>query len=218
MKHQKIWTSFVRLFIAPLLATSVLGSTAAIAAVPLTYGNPYVIQNGYQSWAGGFLETREAGCEGNALCVSTSLFKGRDGESSTWVLLSADGKDNGKPVQRGDRVRLANKWPAGNAGNPLYQPFGGFLDTREGNCEENPLCVSTTWNDNRDSGSGIWTIEGNSDTIYLGQVVYLRNNYNGDGRFLDVRASGCEGNLLCVSASATSNRESGSGSWRFLKP
>jgi hypothetical protein len=47
-------------------------------------GTTVRLLNGYASFAGGFLDTRGAGCQGNKFCVSTAAHYNRDGGSTTW--------------------------------------------------------------------------------------------------------------------------------------
>lgn len=174
----------------------------------LTYGTLYRIQNGYGGWKGGYLDTRGEGCEDNYLCVSTATSFDRDNGSGTWQILSATGKAEGEPVLANDLIYLLNK----------YQDDGGYLDTRGEGCESNLLCVSTAKTSNRDQGSGTWRIITDSPggKVQEDELVHLLNGYaDFTGGFLDTRGSGCESNLLCVSTSATWNRDSGSTHWRF---
>ena len=98
-----------------------------------------------------------------------------------------------------------------------------YLDTRGEGCEGNLLCVSTSTNFDRVSGSGTWIISSATgkavgDPVLSGDQVYLQNQYGaGQGGYLDTRGKGCEGNLLCVSTATSSNRDSGSGTWRIIK-
>jgi hypothetical protein len=96
-----------------------------------------------------------------------------------------------------------------------------FLDTRGTGCEENVLCVSASSSNDRDSGSGWWkivSVSGSSGAVQPNDQVYLLNQYriNGQNGYLDTRGTGCEGNVLCVSASSSNNRDSGSGTWRVI--
>jgi hypothetical protein len=50
----------------------------------LVYGRAYHLKNGYAGFNGGFLDTRNAGCDGNYLCVSTTVGYNRDSGSTTW--------------------------------------------------------------------------------------------------------------------------------------
>ncbi|MDQ1814205.1 hypothetical protein RBA41_12895 [Massilia sp. CCM 9210] len=56
-----------------------------------------------------------------------------------------------------------------------------------------------------------------ADPVVYGQIYHLQNGYTlGPGGYLDVRASGCNGNTLCVSTATVDNRDQGSGSWMIL--
>ncbi len=174
----------------------------------LRYGKRYRIQNGYGNWAGGYLDTRGAGCEGNLYCVSTATSFDRDSGSGTWIILSATGKTEGQPVLNNDQIYLVNQ----------YGGKGGYLDTRGAGCEDNLYCVSTATSNNRDSGSGTWRIITDSagGEVQEDESVHLLNGY-GDwkGGFLDTRGAGCEDNLYCVSTSVNWNRDGGSTHWRL---
>jgi hypothetical protein len=204
-------TLFLGIFGAMLFLP--LPAAASNNGSPLTYGSTYHIKNNYSGAPNTYLDTRGAGCDSNWLCVSTASSNSRDQGSGSWTLLSAQGKSNGSAVTEGDLVYLANKYPYGSSGALVTGPFGGFLDARGGGCQNNALCVSTSANQNRDSGSGTWKIEGSGETIYSEQSLRLRNQYN--GTYLDVRGGGCMSNILCVSTSTSLDRDSGSGSWRF---
>jgi hypothetical protein len=174
----------------------------------LTYGTLYRIQNGYNGWMGGYLDTRGNGCAGNVLCVSTATSFDRDQGSGTWQILSATGTPQGQPVVANDLVFLLNQ----------YQGNGGYLDTRTAGCEGNLLCVSTAETSNRDQGSGTWRIitDSSGGNVQEDEVVHLLNGYaNFTGGFLDTRGAGCKENLYCVSTSENWNRDTGSTYWRF---
>lgn len=177
----------------------------------LVYGTAYYLKNGYANWSGGYLDTAYSGCERNAMCVSTAVSKARDQNSGSWVIKSAQGKADGSPVMPGDKVYLKNLYPLAGDPEPPYGRFGGYLDTRGSGCEGNVLCVSTSLA--MDGDSSTWTVEIDRFNVYLGQAVRLRNGH--DNSYLDTRSSGCEGNLMCVSTSASADRDWGSGSWRF---
>lgn len=188
-------------------------ATPAPKGAPLTYGSAYHVKNLYGGRTNTYLDTRSSRCESNWLCVSMAASRDRDQGSGSWIVLSAQGKPNGALVKEGDLVLLANKYPYEAAGTLVSGRFGGFLDTRGAGCEGNALCVSTAATATRDGRSGVWKIEGGYDTIHTGQHLRLRNQYNGS--YLDTRGSGCESNVLCVSASVSPNRDNGSGSWSF---
>ena len=178
-------------------------------AKDLMYGTEYRIQNGHEDWAGGYLDTRGAGCNDNLLCVSTATGYDRANGSGTWKILSASGKEEGQPVAANDLVFLQNQY--GNT---------GYLDTRGEGCNDNLLCVSTAESSNRYLDSGTWRIMPDSPggNVQEDEVVHLLNGYDGfAGGFLDTRGAGCNGNHLCVSTSVNWNRATGSTHWRFHK-
>ena len=192
--------------------------TTQLAAESIVYGASYHLQNGYENWSGGYLDTRGAGCADNALCVSTAESDERQNHSGTWLILSATGKAVGEPVLPGDRIYLANRYPRDFSGdsNLVPESFGGFLDTRGRGCADNQLCVSTSWNHDRDWGSGTWTVVANANVLREGQTFNLLNGYdNSNGGYLDTRGRDCQDNLLCVSTSGSADRDSGCGSWRM---
>jgi hypothetical protein len=190
--------------------TNVNSSQAHSANQKLRYGQTYKLVNGYDNWQGGYLDTRGRGCSENLLCVSTANNPNRDNGSGSWKILSKTGKTG--VVESLDDVYLQNQYEQG---------AGGYLDTRGRNCSENLLCVSTANNPNRDSGSGTWKIISkykSSNDLREDQPVQLVNGYgNGQGGYLDTRGRGCDGNLLCVSTAAGADRDSGSGTWKFIK-
>ncbi|AVR98160.1 hypothetical protein C9I28_22850 [Pseudoduganella armeniaca] len=177
----------------------------------LVYGHAYHLKNGFDHWSGGYLDTRNPGCERNALCVSTANTDERDQGSGSWLLKSAQGKADGTPVMPGDKIFLKNLYPWGD--DPSGGKFGGYLDTRQPGCEGNKLCVSTSMKANSNTNTSVWTVETDRFNTYIGQALRLRNGW--DGSYLDTRNPGCEGNLLCVSTSASANRDRNSGDWRF---
>jgi hypothetical protein len=95
---------------------------------------------------GGYLDTRGAGCEDNALCVSTSLQHNRDANSATWTVEGA--RYN---VYLGQGLKLRN--------NYVFQNTTTYLDTRGGGCDDNLLCVSASFSPNRDGGTGTWRFD-----------------------------------------------------------
>ncbi|AFM40427.1 hypothetical protein Desaci_1404 [Desulfosporosinus acidiphilus SJ4] len=178
----------------------------------LKYGSLYAIQNGYGNWNGGYLDTRGYSNTGNMLAVSTAIVWNRDQNSGIWKILSASGKNTGDPVCAGDSVYLQNQYPA----NPSV--LGGYLDTRCGGCQGNFLCVSTAETEKRDGLSGTWLIITSNLTgqpVEESDDLWLQNEYGYDGGFLDTRCPDSD-NLLCVSTSATKERDSNSTHWRFV--
>jgi len=176
----------------------------------LVYGKVrYSIQNGYAKWAGGYLDVRGAGCQDNVYCVSTATTPLRDRHSGLWVIKSAEHKPDGSPVNCNDKIFLVNQ----------YSDPGTFLDARGSGCQSNKLCVSTANTSDRDNGSGTWLIipdQCHTGTIAEGMTVRLLNGFaDFAGGFLDVRGSGCQDNLFCVSTSENYNRDNGSTTWKF---
>ena len=98
-----------------------------------------------------------------------------------------------------------------------------YLDTRGGGCNDNLMCVSTATSPDRDSGSGTWIISSATsklagEPVLSGDQIHLQNQYgSGAGGYLDTRGTGCNGNLMCVSTADSSDRTSGSGTWRIIK-
>lgn len=86
----------------------------------LKYGDQVHLQNGYNSWAGGYLDTNGHSSDSGAkYAVSTADSATRGEGTGTWQLLSATGKAVGANVVSGDLVYLRN----------LYGGDGGYLDT-----------------------------------------------------------------------------------------
>ena len=158
--------------------------------------------------AGGYLDVRGAGCEGNVYCVSTATKPLRDGNSGLWIIKSATGKPDGTPVNCNDKIYLVNQFAPNT-----------YLDVRGTGCQGNAYCVSTASKEDRDSGSGTWLIipdQCETGMIDEGTPVRLLNGYGGfAGGFLDIRGNGCQDNVHCVSTSTYYNRDSGSTTWRF---
>jgi hypothetical protein len=192
----------------------------------LNYGDEIHLQNGYNNYSGGFLDTRGSQADfektGNFLCVSTAIENKREGGSSgTWKVLSATGKDIGTPVLHGDEIHLQN-------GYDNYT--GGFLDTRGSQADfektGNLYCVSTAIDKKREGGStGTWKVlsatgKANGTPVTQNSEVHLQNGYNNySGGFLDTRGYQEEfektKNLLCVSTANEKNRQNlGSGVWK----
>ena len=204
------------------LMTMFLGNERAFSQT-LNYGDEIRLQNGWNKFNGGFLDTRgyqkDYEKTGNHLCVSTALSENRDAGSGTWKVISATGKPNGSPVLIGDEVHLQNAWNKYN---------GGYLDTRgyQRDYEKtgNHLCVSTALSSNRDAGSGIWKIssaqgKAAGTPVENSALIHLQNGWNQyNGGFLDTRGYQKDyeqtGNHLCVSTALVNNRDLGSGTWK----
>ena len=94
---------------------------------------------------GGYLDVRGGGCEGNLLCVSTSLKANTGPDTSVWKFVA-----DRHSLYVGQSLHLQNQYPA---------PSGfAYLDVRGGGCSGNLLCVSASLNPNRDNGSGSWRV------------------------------------------------------------
>ncbi|MCC5628815.1 hypothetical protein LC613_12230 [Nostoc sphaeroides CHAB 2801] len=79
---------------------------------PLIYGGTYLVQNGYNNWEGGYLDTNGIDCEGNLLCVSTAGSSDRANvQTRTWKIVSATGKQNGTAVLVNDEIYSQNLYP-----------------------------------------------------------------------------------------------------------
>jgi hypothetical protein len=195
------------------------------AEKPLKYGDSILLKNMYGP--GSYLDTREYGCEGNALCVSLSASKARSSfKTSYWTIIPKDKKYLGQPVKSGDLVSLANQmegWDKTNSDFGLgTNKFGGYLDTRGAGCERSDtLCVSTAQVKNRENNySSTWEIVSKikGENLYIGDKVMLQNKYKYKGGYyyLDTLGSGCEENFYCVSANVAVNRSNGTGIWEIL--
>ena len=191
----------------------------------LKYGDVVHLQNKWNNYGGGFLDTRgyqkDFEKTGNHLCVSTAVSENRDKGSGSWKILSASGKKTGEPVLVGDNIYLQNQWNNGQ---------GGFLDTRGYQKDFEPnignfLCVSTATTQNRDNGSGTWKIMAfgveNGKPVINGFDVQLQNGWNKfSGGFLDTNGWQKDhkktGNHLCVSTAKERDRQTGkSATWRM---
>jgi hypothetical protein len=190
----------------------------------LKYGDVIHLQNGWNNYKGGFLDTKgfqkDFEKTGNYLCVSTATKSDRDGGSGSWVITSASGKPNGSPVLFNDDIYLLNKW----------QNNGGYLDTKgfQKDFEKtgNHLCVSTAKVSKRDGGSGTWKIlsksgGGAGSPVTVNSEIMLQNGWNRfTGGYLDTRGFQKDwektGNLLCVSTTLKSSIHAGTV-WRITK-
>jgi hypothetical protein len=107
-----------------------------------------------------YLDTRGSGCQSDFLCVSTATGSNRDSNSGSWLIIKGDWGTG--PVAENDVVHLLNGY--GGWG-------GGFLDTRASGCQSNVLCVSTSTNFNRDSGSGTWRFAGGAPAAAIRKSI-----------------------------------------------
>ncbi|MBL7703230.1 MAG: hypothetical protein JNM14_13345 [Ferruginibacter sp.] len=117
--------------------------------------------------------------------VLTHKNPNRDNGSGSWEILSAEGKENGAPLLYGDKVYLKNKYPgAGYLDTcwpikdlPVYK---AILDDKKS------VGVFTSGSNNRDNGSGTWTVKPSSDRfnrlpVHEGNPLFLENGYPGAG-------------------------------------
>jgi hypothetical protein len=139
------------------------GSTAAKEdmANELKYGDKIHLQNGYDDFKGGYLDTlNHHTSAGLKHYVATADSPTRDTSGTgTWEVLSASGKAAGDPVVSGDLVRLRN----------LYAGDGGYLDTANHASTVQKSAggkydVATAESNNRASGSGQWRIFAQTST------------------------------------------------------
>ncbi len=210
-----------------LVLFALIASTNQLSAQsPLNYGDVIHLQNAWNNYDGGYLDTRgyqrDYAKTGNFLCVSTATSNKRGGsKSGSWKIMSASNKADGSPVLIGDDVYLFNQWN----GN------GGYLDTRGYQRDYaktgNHLCVSTATSNNRANGSGTWRISSASGNaagtaVTENSQIHLQNGWeNFAGGYLDTRGYQRDyaktGNHLCVSTATSNNRGGGSGTWRVTK-
>ena len=212
------------LFLA-LIFLSLGLTTSNAQSNTINYGDIINLQNGWNNYGGGYLDTRgyqkDYAKTGNFLCVSTATASNRADGSGSWKVMSATGKPDGSPVLVNDDVYLLNQWN----GN------GGYLDTRGYQKDYaktgNHLCVSTATVSNRASGSGTWKVLSATGSragspITNQSQIHLQNGWNKfQGGYLDTRGYQRDyaktGNHLCVSTATTKNRDMNSGTWKVIK-
>ncbi|MFL5997851.1 MAG: hypothetical protein ACJ736_26695 [Streptomyces sp.] len=120
----------------------------------LKYGDQIYLQNGYNGWQGGYLDTiNNHTTAGLKHYVATADSPTWDKGTGTWEIVSASGKAAGQPVLSGDLVHLRN----------LYAGDGGYLDTvnhattaQKGGGGK--YGVATAQSKDRTPGSGRWRI------------------------------------------------------------
>ncbi len=174
---------------------------------PMIYGGIYHIENGYANWQGGYLDANGK-YPGHKYAVSTFRSPDRaNQDTGSWKIRSATGKADGTPVLYNDVFHLEN----------LYKGNGGYLNVLV--ARGNQYDVSTS--DQSNTGSTSWKIlsatgKANGTPVLYTEAFYLQNQYpNGSGGYLDVLVP--RGIKYDVSISDNSNRDNGSGSWRFVK-
>jgi len=177
----------------------------------LIYGGTYFVQNGYNNWEGGYLDTQGVGCEGKLPCISTANRSGRVNlQTRMWKIVSATGKQNGTAVLVNDEIYLQN--------------LGGYLDTKGVGCEGNLVCVSTASSPNgANLQTRTWKIvsatgKQNGTAVLVNDEIYLQNLYPYRtgmlGGYLDIKGVGSS-----VSTAGTKERTTlGTNHWRFVEP
>lgn len=112
----------------------------------ISYGDKIHLKNKYSTET--YLDTRNSGCDGNKICVSTSKKSDRDSGSGKWEVLTTDGEQKTGCVAPHDLIHLRNQY------RDKY-----YLDVRGENCESNKYCVSGATSKTRDGNSGVWRIK-----------------------------------------------------------
>jgi len=155
----------------------------------LKYGDKIFLQNAWDNWNGGFLDTNniDRTAAGSKLDVSTAASSGRDRNSGHWIITSVDGKAPGVEVVAGDAVYLQN----------MYGGDGGYLDTNGGgSAPQSKYGVSTSITKDRGAGTGRWRVFAETSSpvdskVRVGDRVHLLNGWdNWNGGFLDTNGSG----------------------------
>jgi hypothetical protein len=184
----------------------------------LKYGDRVHIQNGYQNWQGGYLDTCGNSPNGSQWNVSTANSPTRAAGTGTWIITSATGKTIGQEVLSGEIIYLQN----------LYLGNGGYLDSR-GAASPNPLIYAVGTAVVQDSGapgSSRWRVLAQASSPSDGKVregdictLYNEINFaNTPGGFLDTYGAALFGNKLGVYTNFYSDRATaGTSFWRFAK-
>lgn len=121
--------------------------------------------------------------------VSTYKDADRGGGTTSWQILSAEGKQNGEPLRIGDRIHLRNMYA--DAG---YLDCCGWVeDLMPFNTEtyrgKVRCAVFTAGAANRDNGTGIWIIQAANkspgDALFEGDSITLVNGYPENKQLVD---------------------------------
>jgi hypothetical protein len=186
----------------------------------LKYGDKVHLQNGWDNWNGGYLDTNsgDPNAAGSKYGVSTAPTATRAPGTGTWEITSASGKPIGAEVISGDAVYLKNGWDNWN---------GGYLDTNSGdpNAAGSKYGVSTSPGKDRAPGSGRWRVFAETSSpvdskVRQGDRVHLLNGWDDwNGGFLDTNSGdpNAAGSKYGVSTSPYIDRATGTGTWRFSK-
>ncbi|MFH8408110.1 hypothetical protein ACH4FX_25415 [Streptomyces sp. NPDC018019] len=185
----------------------------------LRYGDQIHLQNGYNGWQGGYLDTNgHSSAAGGKYQVSTADTPARGKGTGTWEIHSATGKPSGQPVVSGDLVYLRN----------LYGGDGGYLDSNghASAAQKNSGAlydVSTSQSRDRAAGTGRWRIFARSSSpadrnVRVGDVVHLWNTYGDNGGFLETNGhSTASGGKYDLCTNAYVNRSSDVADWKIHK-
>ncbi|APR74793.1 Endo-1,4-beta-xylanase [Minicystis rosea] len=162
-------------------------------SAPLFYGKTYHIRSNGPNGTGTYLDTREAGCQGNAYCVSTALTPDRAGTTATWQILSPGNSiPAGTIVHQGDSIVLKNLY---NGGTYLKLGYDGSTPR-----------LSTSWTD-----AAQWVLApGGQGNALERQGMYIRDNSASNAGRITISGAGCNGNAYCVTANASST-----DTWQF---
>ncbi len=113
-----------------------------------------------------------------SMFVSTHIEPNRDNGSGSWEIVSANGKAYGDQLVVGDRVHLKNMYPDGGyldacGWTEHLKVFEKFVDQTG--------AVFTTRSQDRDNGTGIWTIRSSNSEdgtpIFEGDSIAIENSY-----------------------------------------
>jgi hypothetical protein len=186
----------------------------------LKYGDRIHLQNGYNNWQGGYLDTNgHASNSGAKYEVSTTDTPNRGTGTGTWEILSASGKPAGTAVVTGDLIYLRN----------LYGGDGGYLDTNNHATTDQKNAggkydVSTSQNRDRAEGTGRWRIFAQTSSpldqsVRVGDTVHLFNAYDDNGGFLETNHnSAASGGKYDVCTNGYYNRSNSTvADWKIHK-
>jgi hypothetical protein len=180
----------------------------------LIYGNEYFFKNGYNDWAGGYLDTNGHAAPGGLYNVSTAPTPTRGPGTGTWEILSASGKAIGQPVQSGDQIYLRNLYAAGS-----------YLDTNGWAAADQQTAgalyaLTTSAGIDRAPGTGRWRIIAQSSNptdknVRADDVLLLENLYQDNGGFLETNGVGtASGSAYSICTNAYFNRAVNVGLWK----
>ncbi|MGB8938805.1 MAG: hypothetical protein WCD21_00975 [Streptomyces sp.] len=185
----------------------------------LKCGDKVHIQNGYDGWKGGYLDTNGGSSQSGSLYgVSTADTPTRGKGTGTWEIISATGKNTGEQVLSGDVIHLRN----------LYANDGGYLDTNGGAGPDQTAAAKYDVTTHKDkdrasAGTASWRIFAQTSApadqfVRTNDIVILWNLYSPTGSFLETNGgTTASGGKYDVCTSAYWNRSSNVGDWRLIK-